>query len=113
VHEEIDLGPAPRFFKVFSPKKLAKKIGAFDQGDQIGRIFAQWAIVYFGQWFENYIQSANFWATFFRDISYVLIFTKNGLATFWASFSQTHLVTLLLTQKKAKLCKKFDHNIGF
>jgi hypothetical protein len=28
----------------------------------------------------------------------VLIWTKNGCATFWATFSQTHLVTLTLSQ---------------
>jgi hypothetical protein len=36
------------------------------QGGQIGRIFAYWAIVFFGQLFENYRSSANSWATFFR-----------------------------------------------
>jgi hypothetical protein len=30
------------------------------QGDQIGRIFAQWAIVHFGQFFENYTSSPHF-----------------------------------------------------
>jgi hypothetical protein len=37
------------------------------QGDQIGRIFAQFAqrvIVYFGQWFEIDRSSVHFWATF-------------------------------------------------
>jgi hypothetical protein len=34
------------------------------QGDQIGRIFAQWAIVYYGQFFENYRSSRHFCATF-------------------------------------------------
>jgi hypothetical protein len=56
------------------------------QGDQIGRIFAQWAIVYFGQWFEIYIISANFWATFLCDTSYVLILTKNGLGYILGDF---------------------------
>jgi hypothetical protein len=30
------------------------------QGDQIGRIFAYWSIVYFGQFFEDYRNSPNF-----------------------------------------------------
>jgi hypothetical protein len=34
------------------------------QGDQIGRIFAQWVIVYFGQFLENYRSSPNFGVTF-------------------------------------------------
>jgi hypothetical protein len=28
--------------------------GPHDQGDQIGRVFAYWALVYFGQFSENY-----------------------------------------------------------
>jgi hypothetical protein len=31
-------------------------------------------------------------------ISYVLILTKNGWVIFWATFSQTHLVTLVTSQ---------------
>jgi hypothetical protein len=44
-----------------------------EQGDQIGRIFALWAIVFFGQFFENFISSPNFWVTVFHGKSYVLI----------------------------------------
>jgi sulfur relay (sulfurtransferase) DsrC/TusE family protein len=33
------------------------------QGEQIGRIFAHWAIVFFGQFFENYEGSPKFRAT--------------------------------------------------
>jgi hypothetical protein len=33
---------------------VEKVIGHQLQGDQIGRIFACWVIVYFGQCFENY-----------------------------------------------------------
>jgi hypothetical protein len=40
------------------------------QGDQIGRIFAYWAIVSFGQFIENYRNFA---------LNYALILTKNGL----------------------------------
>jgi hypothetical protein len=32
-------------------------------GDQIGRIFARWVIVYFGQLLENYRGIPNVWAT--------------------------------------------------
>jgi hypothetical protein len=35
-----------------------------DQGDQIKRIFAYWATAYFGQIFENYRSSLNFWDAF-------------------------------------------------
>jgi hypothetical protein len=67
------------------------------QGDQIGRIFAYWAIFKFGLWFKNYRISKTFSAIFFHGTSCVLIVTKNGWATFWPTFSQTQLVTLLVT----------------
>jgi hypothetical protein len=54
------------------------------QGDQIGRIFAQWAIAYFGQWFENYRSSAYFWATFFPQYQLSINFYKKIV---WATFS--------------------------
>jgi hypothetical protein len=44
--------------------------------DQIGRIFAIWVNVYFGQFFENYRSGSKFLVTFFHDVSYVLIMTK-------------------------------------
>jgi hypothetical protein len=69
-----------------------------NQGDQIGRIFAYWSIIYFGLYFETYRCNANFWTTFFYGTSYVLILTNIVWATFWATFSQTHLVTLVKFQ---------------
>jgi hypothetical protein len=44
---------------------------AQNQGDQIGRIFAYWAIVYLGQIFESYISSPNYRATFFNVFSFM------------------------------------------
>jgi hypothetical protein len=46
------------------------------QGDQIGRIFASWAIVCFGQFFENYKNSPNLGATSPHGKSPILILTK-------------------------------------
>jgi hypothetical protein len=37
------------------------------QGDQIGRIFAYWAIVYFGQFILNYRSRPNVRTTFFQQ----------------------------------------------
>jgi hypothetical protein len=34
------------------------------QRDHIGRKFAYWEIVFFGQFFENYGSSSKFWGTF-------------------------------------------------
>jgi hypothetical protein len=52
------------------------------------RIFAHWAIVYFGQFLENYRGNTNFWSPIFYGKSYALILTKMGRAIFWAMFSQ-------------------------
>jgi hypothetical protein len=49
------------------------------QGDQIGRFFAAWVIVFFGQFFVNYRLSPNFWGYFFHGKNCALILTKNGL----------------------------------
>jgi hypothetical protein len=70
-----------------------------NQGDQIGRIFAQWVIVYSGQVFFNYRSSPHCWAAFqqLRLCISALVLTKNGWATIWAIFLQTHLVTLLVS----------------
>jgi hypothetical protein len=51
-------------------ESLKKLMLETDQGDQIGRI------VFFGQCFENYRSSANFWTTLLHGASYVLILTK-------------------------------------
>jgi hypothetical protein len=74
---------------------LAKK-----KVDQKGRIFAYWAVIYFGKYFENCESSSQIWTTFFHSASYVLILPKKGWATF---FPQTLLVTLY---KRAKYLQK-------
>jgi hypothetical protein len=66
------------------------------QGDQIGRIFAYWAIVYFGQFFENKrtippLPKDNF---FPLGKSYVLILPKNEFGYILGNFIQTDLVTM-------------------
>jgi hypothetical protein len=65
------------------------------QGDKIGRIFAQWVFVCFGQLHENCRSSPHFWDTLhIQRLSLCIIRDKKGWATFWAKFLQTHLVTL-------------------
>jgi hypothetical protein len=56
------------------------------QGDQIGRIFAQWAIFYFKQILENYKSRPHFCATFFPSTGYELILTENGLGNILGNF---------------------------
>jgi hypothetical protein len=56
------------------------------QGDQIGRIFAHWVTVYFGQLFENYRRGSFFWATFFHDKVFELISSKNVLGHILGDF---------------------------
>jgi hypothetical protein len=46
------------------------------QGDQIGRIFAYWAIVFFGLFSEKYWSSHNFGASFYQG-KMCTIFGKN------------------------------------
>jgi hypothetical protein len=75
-------GNQNRFFKPNSCVEISVymiyRIGP-SQCDQIGRIFAHWAIVYFGHSFENYKSSAHFWTSFVRGTSYVYISTNNWL----------------------------------
>jgi hypothetical protein len=64
------------------------------QGDQIGQIFTYWAIIFLGRFIEKYRSGANYWATFFPHHQLRINFDKNVWATRWATFTQTHLVTL-------------------
>jgi hypothetical protein len=77
-------------------------VGRCHQGDQIGRIFTQWVIVYFGQFLVNYKNSPDLCATFPLSIDNVLILTKIVLGfTLWTIFLQTNLVTLVVMQQCA------------
>jgi hypothetical protein len=51
----------------------------YNQGDQIGRIFAYWAIVYFGQFYENYKRIPNFLGNFFPPQKLCINFDKKVL----------------------------------
>jgi hypothetical protein len=65
------------------------------QGDKIGRFFEQRVNVYFGQFlFSEVAQNFGLCLFFLGNLDYIVL-TKVGWATFWAIFSQTHLVTLL------------------
>jgi hypothetical protein len=86
----------PRFFMALSTH------GALGiQGDQIGRIFANWVIVYFGRFF-NCTSSPHFWATYvvLPWLKLCVNFVKKwlGLGRFYPIFSQTHLVPVLVLQ---------------
>jgi hypothetical protein len=62
--------------------RLIRRPADWNQGDQIGRIFALWAIFYFGQFFENIISGPNccyIWATFFNRSTWI----KNFLDKIW------------------------------
>jgi hypothetical protein len=74
-----------------------------EQGDKNGRIFADWVIVYFGQFCENYRNSPKIWANFFHGKSYVFVLTENVLGV----FSQTHLVALILKVGKPEKNQNF------
>jgi hypothetical protein len=57
-----------------------------EQGDQIGRIFAYWMIVFFGYLFDYYKRNEKMRATLSHGESDALISTKMGWATLWAFF---------------------------
>jgi hypothetical protein len=57
------------------------------QGDQIGRIFVQWAIVFFVQFYENPKSSQHFCQLFLFGNSYVSILTKLVLGYILGAFS--------------------------
>jgi hypothetical protein len=54
------------------------------QGDQIGRISAQWVIVYFGLFLWKFQKWPTFLGYFFPQLSWCINFDKMYWATFWA-----------------------------
>jgi hypothetical protein len=77
-----------------SLSNLADELACHFQGDQIGRIFAYWAVVYVGQFSENYRSSVNSYTTFSR-YTLCINFGKKWVGLhFGRFFSQTHLVTV-------------------
>jgi hypothetical protein len=60
-----------------------------------GEFSPYWAIVYFGQCFNNEMDGTHFLATCFHGTSYVLVLEKKLLGDVLGDFSQTRLVTLL------------------
>jgi hypothetical protein len=71
------------------------------QGDQIGRIFAYWVIVFFGHRSKNY-RSPEFLVYIFytEKVMYYVILPKIGLGHTVAIFSQTLLVPLIEVFRK-------------
>jgi hypothetical protein len=68
------------------------------QGDQIGRIFAYWVIVYYGQFYaKKYHRSKIFGLLLFMVKVMCLFSPKVDWVTFWATFSQTHLGPIFRT----------------
>jgi hypothetical protein len=57
----------------------------WEQGDQIGRIFTYWSVVFFRQFIENYRSNSNSKAAFFLNTSCVLIFYKKWV---WLRFGR-------------------------
>jgi hypothetical protein len=77
------------------------------QGDQIGRIFAKWDIIFFGQ-FSKLTETAQiFGLLLFSEKNVYLFWQKMGTAAFWAIFSHSNLVTLLVNVflRKPTLCR--------
>jgi hypothetical protein len=78
-----------------------------DQGDQIGRIFAFWAVVYFGQFFLIG-KKRKLFGLLFSAVQVVCLFnlTKSGLGFILGGFSLAHQATRLSSKEPLK------HQIG-
>jgi hypothetical protein len=70
------------------------------QGDRIGRIFAHWAIVFFGQFFYLCKRKPKQCGLLLTTVKVGINFdNKMGRKTIWAIFTQTHTVTFITRQK--------------
>jgi hypothetical protein len=73
--------------------QLVKFTGCGKQGDQIGRIFDHWVIVYFGQLFENYHSSPTFLGQLFPQLKF-LVLAKKHVGLRFGRLKKIHQVTL-------------------
>jgi hypothetical protein len=82
--------------------------GASVEGDQMGRSFSIWAIVYLGNYRSSKLQSSQNFALLFSQVK-VVFSVLQSLATFsaicagfWAIFSLKHLVTVPLSERESE-----------
>jgi hypothetical protein len=68
------------------PRNSWQAVDAYRQGDQIGRIFAYWVIVFFRQLLKITEVVKIFGFISFQGKSYVLIMTKKGLGHILGEF---------------------------
>jgi hypothetical protein len=73
------------------------------QGDQIGRIFAYWAVVSLRQFYENYRGGANFLGNFSHGTSYVLTLAKYGLGCILGDFFHKHIWSHWNTKERNRM----------
>jgi hypothetical protein len=91
----------PWLLQISTPKHMyigVPYIHSDAQGEQIGRIFAHWVIIYFLHFFRITDTAIIFWLLW-------LCFNfdkETGWATLWAIFSQTRLVTLVTWQPQCQ-----------
>jgi hypothetical protein len=93
-----------------NPKYITHIRNAKEQGDQIGRIFANWAIVYFGQLYENFRISPHFGPFFFSVKLYIdfdqkwvgLHFGRLFLKLIWSPRQCMYLILIKSMQYKSK-----------
>jgi hypothetical protein len=78
-----------------------------EQGDQIGRNFAYWLIVYFGHFLRNSKVCQTFWLFFPRN-KFCINFDKKCFGLhFGRFFSKTHPVTLTRSASERRLAGSF------
>jgi hypothetical protein len=84
------------------------------QGGQIGRFFRPLGDCLLGKvFFENYRSSSNCWAAFSMSMFRIKFDIKTGWATFWAIFSQTRPITLVIIRTQADhVCNERKRNVS-
>jgi hypothetical protein len=99
-------------YKIYSPFHSFKiLVLSQEQGDQIGRIFAYWAMVNFGHFFENYRSSINILGTLFHGKNCVLILTNIRVGLHFGRFFHRLILSPWL-RNLSKLNEFFVQEIG-
>jgi hypothetical protein len=79
------------------------------QGDQIGRILTSWAIVFFGQFYENYTRSAYFELLINTKNVLHYFLQKNVLGYIWGKFFENSSGHTECKQQTSVIIGSFKH----
>jgi hypothetical protein len=79
------------------------------EGLILATFFNSFYNVGFGKLYENYRSSSNFWVTLCQGIIIYQFRQKKAWASSWVTFSQTHLITLVVTLYSAHFSSHDSH----